>query len=144
MIRLRGHHLLCLHGFRGLGYSPAFAENMQRIKSTLLDSPGREIELLDSPDDICAECPNLLGGRCREEESVQKKDRAVLGRLLLPSGSRTPAYYAFTKAQRLAAPCLEEICVSCQWHNLGYCKDGLEQGLPFASSKMLEEIDERK
>ena len=141
MIQLRGHHLLCLHGFRSLGYSLSFVENMERIKKLILDSPGEEIELIASPDDLCNKCPNLLEGTCRHEYSVRVKDMAVLDKLSIPPGSRTSAVYAFEKAQTILAPCMEEICGSCEWLGLGYCKDGLEQGLPFASSEM-EDIDE--
>jgi hypothetical protein len=142
MVRLRGHHLLCLHGFRSLGYSLPFVENMERIKKLLLDSPGEEIELLASPDDLCAKCPNLLEDTCRHEDSVRNKDMAVLDKLSVTPGSRASAVYAFEKAQRVLAPCLEELCSSCEWLQLGYCKEGLEQGLPFTSSTLPEDKDE--
>jgi hypothetical protein len=142
MIRLRGHHLLCLHGFRSLGYSLSFVENMERIKKLILDSPGEEIELLASPDELCTKCPNLDGDRCRHEESVRNKDLAVLDKLSIQPGSRTTAVYAFSKAQRELAPCMEGICGSCEWLQLGYCKDGLEQGLCFTNSASPEDRDE--
>lgn len=31
MIRLRGHHLICLHFYRGEGYSREFVENLEDI-----------------------------------------------------------------------------------------------------------------
>lgn len=53
-MKLRAHHLICLLGFRGLGYSPEFVENMARIADQLRSFPHTVIEIVRRPDDICS------------------------------------------------------------------------------------------
>ena len=64
---LRVHHLLCLHGFRGFGYSPEFVSNMQLVRDGLASSPDVEVEVTTSPDDICSACPHLQEGKCARD-----------------------------------------------------------------------------
>ena len=74
-IKLRGHHLLCLSGFQGYGYDEDFTQNMSDInlKRKLSDTT---VSLTDSPDDICAACPNLKGNICENELQNQEHCRA--------------------------------------------------------------------
>jgi len=128
MIRIRGHHLLCLHGFRGLGYSPGFVSNMQIVRDKLLSSPG--VEVTTSPDDICSACPHLADGRCsrKGEESETRtrgKDAAILQRLSLSPGDRLPAAELFTLTAERFAHGIEEVCSSCHWFPLGWCEEGI-------------------
>ena len=51
-IRLRGHHFLCLLTYKGLGYTPAFVENMTAIAHRI--NAGEKVILHPGPDDICA------------------------------------------------------------------------------------------
>ncbi len=51
-IRLRGHHFLCLLTYKGLGYTPAFVENMTAIADRI--NAGEKVILHAGPDDICA------------------------------------------------------------------------------------------
>jgi len=90
-LRIRAHHLLCILGFRGLGYSAAFVANMARIVRRVRGRPRSKLVLLDSADSICAACPRLrAGGVCRNEKVSARdraKDRAVPRRLGLKRGS---------------------------------------------------------
>lgn len=52
MIRLRGHHLLCVLTFEGAGYNAQFARNLTAIVDRIND--GEEILIVDGPDVICA------------------------------------------------------------------------------------------
>ena len=85
-VRLRGHTLLCLQGFRGEGYSPEFIANMAAIHRTLTDHPEVLVEVLASPDAVCAACPHrhpsgcMLNGERSEEEMIEQ-DHEVLRRL---------------------------------------------------------------
>ncbi|WP_052446648.1 DUF1284 domain-containing protein [Candidatus Soleaferrea massiliensis] len=77
MIRLRHHHLMCMHTYSGTGYSGEFCRNMERILQTLRQNPDTAVMLSAACDDICGACPNRIGGRCREEASIQKRDAKV-------------------------------------------------------------------
>ena len=82
-IKLRGHHLLCLRGFQGYGYSKDFVLNMTRINE-LRKTKDCIISLTNEPDDICSACPNLQDNMCENEkqnEIIVKMDDEVLSRL---------------------------------------------------------------
>jgi len=130
VIRLRGHHLLCLHGFRGLGYSPEFISNMQAVKDRLLDAQV-EVEVSISPDDICAACPHLADGGCSKKEDsearISAKDAEVLRRLSLSPGDRLPEGDLFALVAEQFSAGISDLCSSCKWYPLGWCEEGIQR-----------------
>jgi len=82
--KLRGHHLICLHFFKGEGYSADFIENIY----TVLQNPSMHV--VSGADDICAKCPHLKNGNCasREysDEDIRAQDREALRLLGLEPG----------------------------------------------------------
>ncbi len=76
-IRLRGHHLLCLLGYRGMGYSEQFTANMTEVYNTLRQNPDTYIKLVEGPDEICSHYPKDKSGHC-EEDTVNTRDLAIL------------------------------------------------------------------
>ena len=68
-MQLRPHHILCIAHYEGKGYSEEFNIKMQAIIEAL--KSGGQFELTFGPDDLCASCPNLVGGICSSEEKVQ-------------------------------------------------------------------------
>ena len=129
-VALRAHHLLCLLGFRGLGYSPEFTGNMTRIAARLRAHPATRIRLRARPDDICAACPHLAGG-CRQdgpesERRSRRRDRAVLSGLRLRSGEETSWREALLGlAQAFSPDDIARVCAPCRWLERGYCAQGL-------------------
>lgn len=130
---LRAHHLICLLGFRGLGYSPEFLQDMTKIVFELLSCPDTLIEVVYGPDDICAPCPFLKGGGCHEEgphseEIIKARDSAVMMRLGLVSGEKI-TWHAVEQRIRSSINLqdLEQICRDCKWLPLGYCAAGLKR-----------------
>ena len=114
--KIRAHHGMCLSFFQGKGYSGEFVENMSRMKAILEKNP--EISLMDSPDDICAACPNRLTENCAEKAS--RYDREVLRRCGLSVGERLP-YREFSRKvieTILRRGVRAEICGDCQWSSL--------------------------
>ncbi|MEK7848277.1 MAG: DUF1284 domain-containing protein, partial [Chloroflexota bacterium] len=89
-LRVRGHHLLCLLGYRGFGYSDAHVARMWEVKRQLWAHQETEVEVLDSPDGVCLICPHLRDSACAlhpgGEPSVRKLDRGALEALGLYSG----------------------------------------------------------
>ena len=114
--KIRAHHAMCLYFFQGRGYSGEFVENMRRMKAVLEEIP--EIHLTDSPDDICAACPNRLTENCAEKAS--RYDREVLRRCGLSVGD-TLSYEDFSKkvVETILRPGVRgAICGDCQWSSL--------------------------
>ena len=114
--KIRAHHGVCLYFFQGKGYSGEFVENMGKMKAILEKNP--EISLMDSPDDICAACPNRLTETCAEKAS--RYDREVLRRCGLSAGERLP-YREFSRKviETILRPGVRaEICGDCQWSSL--------------------------
>jgi len=129
---LRGHHLLCMFGFRGLGYSEAFVENMRRVVEAFFSDGGAEVQVVAECDDICAACPRMKGGRCAakkgSERRIRSRDRKVLGMLGLAAGSRSDSLeLARAVMERIDEARLDELCGGCRWLPAGYCQEGLRR-----------------
>ncbi|MBE3579888.1 MAG: DUF1284 domain-containing protein [Caldanaerobacter subterraneus] len=80
-MEIRGHHFLCMLGFRGLGYDEEFVKNMNEIIERLYNEQYMLIKVVDNVDNICSTCPNNVNGECTAEKypgSVREKDRAIL------------------------------------------------------------------
>ena len=89
---LRAHHLLCTILYQGQGYDRDFEGNMGRIASRICRQKELRLRLLDSPDGICGECPNLTVQGCGlEGNSVAATDRQVLSLLGLSPGQELSA-----------------------------------------------------
>jgi hypothetical protein len=128
IVRLRGHHILCLLGFRGLGYSPEFVENMTRVHARVF-SHGAVVEIALGQDDICALCPRRDESRCRDGQSdINAKDSKVFDLLMLVPGERLSSEELYRRvASSLTIEDHARICGKCKWASLGYCSDGLRQ-----------------
>ncbi|MHB0915751.1 MAG: DUF1284 domain-containing protein [Thermoleophilia bacterium] len=126
-IRLRPHHLLCIQGFRGQGYSPTFIANMARLKDMLSGNPETRVEIVSSADEICSFCPHLDGGACtRPGMKVDEIDRSVMARLGLEAGM-TGSWSQFTEGirQKIDPAALSNVCHECSWIDLGFCAKGI-------------------
>jgi hypothetical protein len=131
-LKLRGHTLLCLQGFRGLGYNRPFVENLARIHKSLAEDGDLMIEVVDTPDAICSLCPHhadaagcTLNGP-RGEVMIQTQDREVLTRLGLKSGERVQWRVILDRIRTsIREDDLTTICGQCRWLSLGYCRSGI-------------------
>lgn len=114
---IRAHHLLCMRGFQGYGYSREFVDNMERILKWIHDNPRKPIMIVDFPDDICAACPFLDGSTClRAEDTVRLMDQMLMDLLGIKSGDGLTS----TEIDDLISPLLDspeltEICGECSW-----------------------------
>ncbi|MBI5166667.1 MAG: DUF1284 domain-containing protein [candidate division NC10 bacterium] len=131
MISLRGHHILCLPGFRGLGYSAQFVANLSALKEKLERNEGARVELVEGPDDVCHACPHLNNSRCQKEgpgseEMIRVRDGATLRMLGLTPGARLPWVVIMEKVRGSLDPAdLEQLCRGCPWLSMGYCQEAL-------------------
>jgi len=125
-LRLRHHHLLCLLGYVGRGYTPAFVANLDRIADRV--SAGEQILLVDGPDDVCTPLLNDGGGdnpHCLHQSARRRDIRAavsaaeVLGQPL-PVGALVTLDAEKTRRLRaaFAAGTVRTACVGCEWYDL--------------------------
>jgi hypothetical protein len=130
-IDLRAHHLLCILGFRGLGYSEGFIQNMSEVvRSLRLNRSPLIVKVIDRCDIICSACPHNKGNECHKEDDseqrVKSQDLNVAQRLSLEIGDEVSSQelWAMVK-ERLSPEDLLQICHGCEWLGLGYCIEGL-------------------
>jgi len=132
-IRLRGHTLLCLQGFRGEGYSPGFTDNLASIHRDLNGNPDHPVELTEEPDAVCGACPHRAAAGCTlngmgSEAGMQAQDRHVLKLLGLKAGSVVRWRDVLDRIRAsVKGSDLPSICGQCRWLPLGYCKEGIDR-----------------
>jgi len=140
-LRLRGHTLLCLQGYRGLGYSPDFVSNLTALHRRLTAEPDLLVTVVDEPDAVCSACPHLAAAGCalhgdQSEPAMRRQDQDVLARLGFRPGDCL-SWRAIL--ERIAAVIqgtdLPGICGSCRWLPLGYCREGIERLRPAPSHR---------
>jgi hypothetical protein len=126
-VRLRGHHLLCLLGYRGMGYSPQYVENMTRLHRCLRQDPETRVQITLGPDDLCAKFPPDKPYHC-EEGTVYERDAAVLGRLQLQVGMTYPWREIEQRLARHLIPGdVSKLCGTCPWLPYGVCEEGVSR-----------------
>ncbi|QOT01323.1 DUF1284 domain-containing protein [Brevibacterium sp. JNUCC-42] len=131
VITLRGHHLLCVHGFRGMGYSPAFAVKMKEIVERVRDEHDDfSIRVVRALDDTCQYCPHKGAGICvvdpTSEKHVQTMDQAALTQLGLEPGHIYRKSELVERTKNMVEPSdLDRICAGCSWLRYGVCKKGI-------------------
>lgn len=129
-LELRAHHLLCILGFRGLGYSQAFAEYMARVIRDIRSGLYYHIRVTDRCDAICSACPHIKNNQCLKEENAEAKakqrDSEVMKRLGVKlEDSFHPDDLQALIAEKIAPSDTTQICQGCQWLDLGYCISGV-------------------
>ncbi|AFS78781.1 hypothetical protein DUF1284 [Gottschalkia acidurici 9a] len=139
---LRGHHIFCIQGFRGKGYSEDFIHNMSRIIEYLKSDENVKVKIINSPDHICLGCPENIGqeltrkfesdkiykdkGFCEKEQYVYELDNYVAKVLNIEIGKEYLYKDLLNRIKEsLTEKKFDEICGSCQWYSLGYCKESL-------------------
>jgi len=129
-LRIRGHHLLCMFGFRGFGYSPEFIRNMQSTTDRFLAGDALRVELSCECDDICGACPHRRDEKCFRNpdapERVRARDEGVLEALDLAEGEWHESTELHRRiAEKVAPADLDRLCAGCSWLEAGWCKEGL-------------------
>ncbi len=120
-MKIRAHHLLCMQGFQGYGYSEDFSKNMAKIIENFKSTPEYEIEIVIESDAICACCPHDVDGNCHENQGSDKKinamDTRVLKKLEIQAGSIFEVEEIFNIINKKLKTQSEaiEICRDCKW-----------------------------
>lgn len=116
-MKLRGHHLLCILGFQGYGYSEDFVLNMVRINE-LRKSDKTTIKLINRPDDICSACPNLKDDVCEnkmQNENIVKMDNEVLSQFNINQEYNAIDLFNEVVLKFNTLKSVENICNDCKW-----------------------------
>jgi uncharacterized protein len=120
VIRLRGHHLLCLQTYKGLGYSPRFIAGMDAVAARL--NAGEPVKIVDGPDDICAGWADDPANHCREPDAAVRDARALaafsslLARPMAVGASLPEAARRIAEARTaFAAGTIRQGCAGCPW-----------------------------
>lgn len=123
--KLRGHHLLCMLGFRGMGYSETYAVRMAEVQEQLRAFPDTQITLVSGPDDLCLHFPEHQPNHC-ENEDIHRQDGEVLARLGFHAGE-TVRWFEIEQRIRdnIHHHDLDAICNGCRWLPYGVCKEGV-------------------
>ncbi len=118
-IRIRAHHLLCIQGFKGLGYSKEFTENMTRITKKIRQNTYSCIKISSGVDSICEYCPHCNEGQCNNGSSssntVMLMDSLVLHNLGIQEGSVISYEKILSLTRNLNREKIIEICGNCLW-----------------------------
>jgi hypothetical protein len=119
-LKIRAHHLCCIQGFQGYGYSLVFVANLRSVISDIMAFPSRSLELISQCDVICASCPSKR--ECTAQEStasrrIRDMDLIVMEKLKIKEGTIMEADKAFSlvNSQLVNASDIEEICGICKW-----------------------------
>jgi uncharacterized protein len=130
VIKIRGHHLLCILTYVGKGYSDSFVNNFNNISKRL--NGGALIRVVNEPDDICKGwglkgCPQPHNDRCHEgvvrlrdaramealNGVVFRKDPLSFGRRVSLTGG-----HAHLMRVNFTEGTIRGACGDCEWHRL--------------------------
>lgn len=116
-MRLRGHHLICLHFFKGEGYSPDFVANLSQLLNKAQE--GKGIETGEAADDVCAKCPHLQSGICCYqdgfEETVKQMDTKAFELLKINKGTRVKWVNIREILPQIFKDWADLYCANCDW-----------------------------
>ncbi|MGR3762685.1 DUF1284 domain-containing protein [Rossellomorea sp. NS-SX7] len=130
---LRGHHLLCTHGFKGMGYSPEFVEVMTEIVEDIRNEEADfPIQVVQGFDYACQACPHRGKTECIKSpdsnEHVLSMDGKVISHLgLSPGETYMKSDLVQRTAENVSPEDLEYLCEGCSWLEYGVCKNGIQE-----------------
>lgn len=131
MLIIRGHHLLCIQGFQGMGYSPEFVENMSEIVNKFRDDTcDFPIRVIVGFDIACQACPHRGARICQagagSNQHVVTMDKRVVEHLgIIPWRNYQKSYLLAEIAKKVSPSDLDVLCKGCSWLQYGVCKQGI-------------------
>ncbi|QCJ42533.1 DUF1284 domain-containing protein [Bacillus sp. S3] len=127
MYKLRGHHLFCLLGYRGMGYSPEYVKNMTRLHQTLRNNPKTLILLVKGPDQLCEKYPNSGEYHCQDVQ-IYERDAVILDKMNLKIGQILKWEDIESHIRKHVIPSdIQVVCETCSWRSLGACEEGIRE-----------------
>jgi len=128
-IKLRGHHLLCMLTYRGVGYTPDFVANYDGVVEAL--NEGATIEIVDGVDSICGALRKGADITCDHAYTCRGGNTAHRDRLALNAIARVLQIPYLRKGDTLKLSASEikflrqhylhgsirQACTACSWHS---------------------------
>ncbi len=120
-MKIRAHHLLCMQGFQGYGYSEDFSKNIAEVIQTLRSSPDQKIQIVTECDTICSCCPYNIKEICIKDpeshEKIKQMDTKVLKKLGLSCGDtfEVGKIFSLTNKKLKSYTDVKKICGDCKW-----------------------------
>jgi hypothetical protein len=117
MIKFRGHHLICLHFFKGEGYSEEFVQNLSDLITRA--NANETIIVTQGADDVCKACPYLEESSCKHkpdsEEQIRKLDDSALRLLGLNPGQIVIWHEIRSQVDLTPKEWFSSFCADCEW-----------------------------
>lgn len=133
IMALRGHHLICQLGFRGMGYNQEFIDKMTEVVDLVKSNADLKIKVLNEQDVLCESCPNRLSRKCFSEIDetddwrIKEMDNYVLHKLNLKAEEVYLVSEIVEKIKsNFSIEDLDILCQHCNWRQYGYCDEGLQ------------------
>jgi hypothetical protein len=139
-LRIRAHTLLCLQGFQGLGYSPEFIAEMERVVTLLRNNPDTPVEVVVGADIFCEKCPHSYRGRCTVNDPEDTPvpfdapdestlmDRRVLAWLEIePNSVQLWGEILYKIGRNIDSSAMDALCGSCRWRSFPHCARALDE-----------------
>jgi|Deesub1362B_J571_1020462.scaffolds.fasta_scaffold00129_12 hypothetical protein len=115
-MRLRTHHLICLHFFKGEGYTKEYIENLKSILERAKREKQEEIEVVMGADDVCKPCPYLKDEICRKgEERIAELDLLAMNLIKIKPGDRIRWEYTESKLPEIIGVWKKYACFDCEY-----------------------------
>ncbi len=138
MPKLRGHHLICLHFFKGEGYDEGFVNNLGAVLETTEVSP---VMIASGNDDVCGSCLHGKNDECRYSEhsdnEIREMDDRALKLLETTQGAEVVWREIREKIPAIFRAWHESYCIACGWRRA--CeKTELYRALASSTNKDIE------
>ena len=116
VVKLRGHHLICLHFFHGEGYNTEYIENLSNV---LKIATYNEIEICDGMDDVCRKCPYMKDEKCsykeHADEEIKEMDEKAMRLLNLNKEMQTKWHKIKEGLPGIFKEWSQSYCIYCGW-----------------------------
>lgn len=119
-IKIRAHHLLCIQGFQGYGYSQEFVHYMNKVVKYLESHLNCKLQIVKGVDVICAHCPHQNDGFCDKDctsNSLEAMDNKIIKKLNIKEGHEDKTFIILKRVNEIFKTKLDikDICGNCSW-----------------------------
>lgn len=120
MLKIRGHHLLCIPRYYHGGYNKQFACRHRKVCKMIRKNPDLTIRIVEACDDLCAKCPYDVHSICKKStkennKSVLLLDEKVFKKLNIRKNSKHIAKEIFNRSIKNIKS-VRRLCEDCSYY----------------------------